>query len=119
MEPCGLYQNSILHRRRETRIAFRASTYELEELKRRASANNCTISGYIRLSLANVPIIPISPPSMPELRVAARLAKISSGLTYLLRLCEHNHFSLGDTRQTIGELQAVMSDLAMQLRERQ
>ena len=105
---------------RNSRIVILATAQEISEVRLRAAENRLTVSAYVRASLGGVPASPCSLPTSSDLKLAGRLAKVSSGLTYLLRLLEQRNVTVGRAEITsnITDLKSVLWELAMTLRER-
>ena len=103
---------------RGARVGFRALPSELANLKARAKSCGLSVSEFLRRASVEVQAIPDKQPTHTELKAAARIAKIGSGLTYLLRLCEIHRFNIDEIRPVILEIQSLCLDIAAELRSR-
>ena len=101
---------------RTARVVMRATPLEVAEVQRQAATNGWTVSHFLRIALAQ--FTPTSNPvnTKENLRLASSLTKVSSGLSYLLRLCERQKVPLEELRPVIDEVQTVILDLATELR---
>ena len=112
---CG---STLIPRRttRESRIAFRATPSEVAHLKAQSESNGLSISQYLRMAVGQEQSFNMHQPTRPELKTAARIVKVSSGLTYLLRLCEGRKITIEEIKPVINDIQAAIMDLTYELR---
>ena len=108
------------NRRKLHRIVFRASAQELRSIQSKAAAHRLSVSAYMRCATDREVATPFVEPCQHDLRLAGRLAKVSSGLTYLLRLMEGNGNSVDAIQiaSNVAEIKSLMLELVMSLRGR-
>ena len=109
------------NRRKLHRIVFRASAQELRVIQSKAAAQRLTVSAYLRGTTDREVATPFVEPCRHDLMMAGRLARVSSGLTYLLRLMERNggYPNAIEIASNIADLKTVMLELALKLRGRE
>ena len=110
--------SSLIPRRhnRVARIAIRATLSEVRDLHQRAATSACSVSNYVRMAIGRdnqtqSPVI-----SRENLKTAANLVKINSGLSYLIRLCERQRVPIDEIRPVVQAVQEVIWTLAAELR---
>jgi len=101
---------------RTARVVIRATPLEVTEIQQQASVNGWTVSHYLRVALAQISPIKNSINTKDNLRMASSISRVSSGLTYLIRLGERQKLPLAHLRPVIDEVQAVIWELASELR---
>ena len=109
------------NRRKLHRIVFRASAQELRVIQSKAAAQRLTVSAYLRGTTDREVATPFVEPCRHDLMMAGRLARVSRGLTYLLRLMERNggYPNAIEIAYNIADLKTVMLELALKLRGRE
>jgi hypothetical protein len=91
----------------------------MEKIREQAATAKMTISCFVRQSIGHDAPSNFDKPTLPELKTAARLARISSGLGYLLRLCEQRKdVPIDPMFKYIHEIKTVIWDVVSEIRER-